>query len=133
MAFRRRLSIDSSSERITASRPPPPAIPIREAGNNRSRRLSGLVPRWTSPPAVKDGQFCRVRYTGKSAPMPVGYRVVKTGVELTFSEPLDKKSAEDDDNWAGIWTGVLKKVPNAKEKQEMPITAVRLAEDRKTV
>lgn len=81
---------------------------------------------------VKDGQFARIRYTGKDAPIPVGYRVAKSGIEISFSHPLDKKAAEDDDNWAGTWSGVLKKVPNAKELQEMPITSVRLSDDRKT-
>jgi hypothetical protein len=82
--------------------------------------------------AVKDGQFCRVRFTGQETPIPVGYRVVKNGIEITFSNALDKTAAEDDDNWAGRWSGVLKKTPTAKEQQEMPITAVRLSADRKT-
>jgi hypothetical protein len=83
--------------------------------------------------AVKDGQFARVRFTGDNTPIPVGYRVVKAGIEITFSNALDKTATEDDENWAGTWSGVLKKVPTAKEMQEMPITSVRLAADRKTV
>lgn len=83
--------------------------------------------------AVKDGQFCRVRYTGKLAPIPVGYRVKKDGIALTFSDPLDRAAAEDEDNWAGVCSGTLKKTPSAKEMQEMPITSIRLAADRKTV
>ncbi len=83
--------------------------------------------------AVKDGQFARVRYTGNKTPIPLEYRVVKGGLEFTFSEPLDKTATEDDDNWAGSWSGVLKKVPSPKELKEMPITSVRLAADRKTV
>ncbi len=83
--------------------------------------------------AVKDGQFARVRYTGNDLPIPVGYRVVKAGIEIAFSTPLDKASAEDEENWAGTWSGVLKKVPSAKEMQEMPITSTRLSDDRKTV
>src|ERR1019366_6480317 len=83
--------------------------------------------------AVKDGQFARVRYTSNKTPIPVGYRVAKTGLEFTFSEPLDKATAEDDDNWAGTWSEALKKSPSAKELQEMPITSVRLSDDRRTV
>ncbi len=83
--------------------------------------------------AVKDGQFARVRYTGNDLPIPIGYRVVKAGIEITFSAALDKKIAEDEENWAGTWSGVLKKVPSAKEMQEMPITSTRLADDSKTV
>ncbi len=82
--------------------------------------------------AVKDGQFARVRYTGKYVPIPVGFRVVKTGIEIAFSSALDKTAAQDEDNWAGTWSAILKKVPNAKETQEMPITSVRLSADRKT-
>ncbi len=83
--------------------------------------------------AVKDGQFARIRYTGNDLPIPVAYRVVKTGIEIGFSAPLEKAAAEDEDNWAGVWSGVLKKVPSAKEMQEMPITSTRLSDDRKTV
>jgi hypothetical protein len=83
--------------------------------------------------AVKDGQFCRVRFTGKSAPIPLHYRVVSAGLEFTFSDPLDRTTAEDDENWAGTWSEALKKTPSAKELQEMPITTVRLLADRKTV
>lgn len=83
--------------------------------------------------AVKDGQFARVRYTDAKTPIPLAFRVIKGGLEFTFSEPLDKAVVEDDDNWAGTWSGVLKKVPGPKELQEMPITSVRLGDDRKTV
>lgn len=83
--------------------------------------------------AVKDGQLARVRYTGKDVPIPVGYRVSRAGLEFTFSGPLDKAAAEDDENWAGSWSEALKKTPSPKELREMPITAVRLSADRKTV
>jgi hypothetical protein len=83
--------------------------------------------------AVKDGQFARVRYTGKDLPIPISYRVVRTGIEIGFSNALDKPAAEDDDNWAGAWSSVLKKVPTAKETQELPIKSIRLSDDRKLV
>ena len=83
--------------------------------------------------AVKDGQFARVRFTGNESPIPLDYRVSKAGLEFTFTGPLDKKSAEDDDNWAGVWSDALKKTPGPKDLREMPITAVRLSEDKKTV
>jgi glucose/arabinose dehydrogenase len=82
---------------------------------------------------VKDGQFARIRYTGNNLPIPLSYRVVKNGIEFGFSAALDKAAAEDDENWAGTWTGILKKTPSAKETQDMPITSIRLADDRKTL
>ena len=53
---------------------------------------------------------------------------------MGFSGPLDRKSAEDDQNWTGEWSEPSAKgaVP-AKGKQELPIEAVRLSADGKTV
>jgi hypothetical protein len=44
---------------------------------------------------AKDGGFYRVRYTGKSANLPVRINAIKSGVRITFSEPLDKELAAD--------------------------------------
>lgn len=80
--------------------------------------------------AVKDGQFARVRYTGKDLPIPVGFHVTKSGLAVAFSQPLDRKSAEDDQNWAGDWTGKVAFEGKAKEKRiEMPIEAASLSAD----
>ncbi|MCI0464826.1 MAG: hypothetical protein L0Z62_48500 [Gemmataceae bacterium] len=84
--------------------------------------------------AVKDGQFCRVRYTGNTTPVPTGMRVTKAGVEVTFSAPLDRAAAEDEGNWAGEWSGPANpKGRPAARLQEWPIEAVRLGPDRRTV
>lgn len=84
--------------------------------------------------AVKDGQFCRVRYTGAKTPVPVGYKVVASGLEITFSGPLTKASAEDDQNWSGDWQDPFP-VPGRKQlkKQDMPIVACKLGNDGRTV
>ncbi len=50
--------------------------------------------------AAKDGCLQRVRCTGKPAHLPVEFHVKRTGVELVFSEPLDRESAGDPQNWA---------------------------------
>lgn len=84
--------------------------------------------------STKDGQFCRVRYTGKKVPMPVGLQVTEKGIDVTFTDPLDRKSAEDDQNWAGEWSDPIGKTSTRiKGKEEMPISGVRLSEDGKTV
>jgi len=49
---------------------------------------------------ARDGAFQRVRYTGKPVVMASGYAVTKDGIDLTFSQPLDKTEAENVDNWA---------------------------------
>jgi hypothetical protein len=45
--------------------------------------------------------FDRVRYTGKPVYSVKGMKVVKDGVELTFTQPLDKTSAADVQNFSG--------------------------------
>jgi len=50
--------------------------------------------------AAKDGCFQRVRYTGAKVYQPVGFAVHKNGILISFSQPLDKKLAEDLESWA---------------------------------
>ncbi|MBN8248509.1 MAG: hypothetical protein J0L84_13850 [Verrucomicrobia bacterium] len=50
--------------------------------------------------AVKDGSLQRVRFTGKRAALPVGYRVRPGGMEIRFSVPLDRSTAEDTGSYA---------------------------------
>jgi hypothetical protein len=96
--------------------------------------LCGL--RGWSTNAVKDGQFCRVRYTGAPTPVPIGLRITKAGVAVTFSGPLDKAVAEDEQNWLGTWADPIR-TPASKAKktaaQELPIEAIRLEPDGRTV
>jgi hypothetical protein len=84
--------------------------------------------------AVKDGQFCRVRYTGKALPMPVGFEVERGAMTVAFSGPLDRAAAEDDDNWTGSWSNpIVAQGTPTKGKQELPISKVQLSADGKTV
>jgi hypothetical protein len=50
--------------------------------------------------AARDGAFQRVRYVGKPVVMAMGYAVTKDGIDLTFSQPIDKAEAENLDNWS---------------------------------
>lgn len=68
----------------------------------------GLVG-WSSNAAI-DGGFYRVRYTGKPVRLPAGVHVAKDAIELTFTAPLDRESAEDPERWTVRrwnyrWTG----------------------------
>lgn len=49
--------------------------------------------------ALRDGCFQRVRYTGKAACLPVDLAVYDDGIEITFSEPLDRELAGDVESW----------------------------------
>jgi hypothetical protein len=59
--------------------------------------LAGLRGWQTS--ATKDAGFYRVRFTGKPANVPVDMHVAPGAIKITFSEPLDRKSAENADNY----------------------------------
>jgi hypothetical protein len=51
--------------------------------------------------ASKNTGFDRVRYTGKRVYSVRGLKVLKNGVQLTFTEPLASDSATDVQNWSG--------------------------------
>src|SRR5205085_10758189 len=60
--------------------------------------VSGL--RGWQTAAVRDGCFQRVRYTGQTVYLPVGYSVKSNGVELSFSQPLKQSAAGNIDSYA---------------------------------
>ena len=86
--------------------------------------------------AVKDGGFDRVRYTGKPLRLPVALRVKKGGVEITFSEALDKASAADPDNYS-VDTSNIRWTHNYgskdHDKKELLVDEATLLADGKTV
>jgi len=49
---------------------------------------------------ARDGAFQRVRFQAKPVVMAMGYVVTKEGIDLTFSQPLDKTEAENVENWS---------------------------------
>ncbi len=98
---------------------------------------------WQSNAARITG-FDRVRYTGKPVYTVSGLKVVAGGVELAFSQPLDKTSAEDLQNWSGKrWNYIRSenygspevgvKDPTKKSRESLNITAAKLSADGKTV
>ena len=57
---------------------------------------------------TRDGTLVRVRHTGKPLYMPTDFRVVAGGIELTFSQPLGRETAEDVgsygiEQWNYLW------------------------------
>ncbi|MBX3731556.1 MAG: hypothetical protein KF791_03065 [Verrucomicrobiae bacterium] len=104
--------------------------------------IAGLS-EWQSNAARQTG-FDRVRYTGKPVYSVSGVRVVPGGVELTFTQPLDKASAEDLENWSGKrWNYVRSEGygspevsvadPSKKGRDTINISGARLGADGRTV
>jgi glucose/arabinose dehydrogenase len=104
--------------------------------------LAGL--RGWQTTGVRDGTFCRVRYTGKPVCMPVAVKTHPRGLDITFSEPLDQATATDAENWAVEqwnyqWSAKYGspdfKVSDPKEKghDSVPVQYINLSADKKTV
>ncbi len=84
----------------------------------------------------QDGGFYRIRYTGKPAYQVTQLRAARTGIELTFSDPLDSRAALDVSNYA-LKTWDLKRTKNygSRHYNERPLQlkAVQISNDRKTL
>jgi hypothetical protein len=94
--------------------------------------------------AVKDGCLQRVRYTGKPLTLPVAWAVRKTGIDLSFVEPLDRETAADPDSYAAVWFQVestpeygspeFSPLDRSKRgRQRVEVSAAALSADGKTV
>ncbi|EAQ78523.1 ThuA domain-containing protein [Blastopirellula marina] len=59
--------------------------------------VSGLKG-WTTA-AAQDGCLQRVRYTGATVTMPIAVKTMQNGLELQFSDLLDRETAEDPSNY----------------------------------
>jgi hypothetical protein len=117
---------------------------MRARFNNRDGQLyvAGLS-EWQSNAAKITG-FDRVRYTGKPVYSVSGIKVTSTGVDLTFSQPLDKASAEDLQNWSGKrWNYIRSenygspevnvKDPKKNGRESISVSAAKLSADGRTV
>ncbi len=110
--------------------------------SNRDLYTCGLVG-WSSSQPI-DGGFYRVRRTQTPLHLPVALHVKKAGIELTFSDKLDPKSAADYGNW-GVeqwnykWTANYGSPhfsvanPRKQGQDEVEVADVTLSEDGKTV
>jgi glucose/arabinose dehydrogenase len=92
----------------------------------------------------RDGTLVRVRYTGKKLYMPTDFKVVKGGIELTFSQDLDPETAQDVgsygiEQWNYLWgeqygsPDYSVKEPTRQGHDEVEIMSAKLMPDRKTV
>ncbi len=93
---------------------------------------------------ARDGCLQRVRYTGKKVYMPSKLNVTKTGVKITFNQPLDREVAVDPDSWHVEqwnyrWTKgygsphFSVKEPDKKGQDPVTVNKVELSKDGKVV
>lgn len=131
-----------------------PVLPTFDSGICRMRfrekenalYLTGL--RGWQTNASKDAGFYRVRYTGKKANLPVDLKARPGQLDLTFSDPLDKRTAGDVDSyvirhWNYRWTGNYGSehysIADPKQKakkgaeEEVEVQSASVSEDGRTV
>ena len=94
--------------------------------------------------AVKDGALQRVRFTGKRTALPIGFRVVPNGIAVTFSQALDRRTAEDPGSYglkqwnyryaeaygSKDWSV---KDPNREGRDDVEVKSAHLESDGRTV
>jgi glucose/arabinose dehydrogenase len=104
--------------------------------------VCGLVG-WASNLTVPGG-FFRVRYTGRKLYSPVDLHVTQDAVAMTFSEPLNKSSAQDLQNyavqqWQYRWTEKYGSAhyrvsdPSKEGQDEVTVAGATVLADGKTV
>jgi hypothetical protein len=93
---------------------------------------------------TKDGGFYRVRYTGKPAHTPTDLKVLKDGLQITFTDALDAASATDLasyalEAWNYKYTGSYGSPdfsvedPTQRRHDKWEVKSARLAKDGRTV
>ena len=93
---------------------------------------------------TQPGGFYRVRYTGKKANIPIDLRVSPGTIRITFSDPLDRSTAEDADSyslqqWNYRWTenngSPHYKVSDPKKTghDDVEVQSAALSQDGRTV
>lgn len=94
--------------------------------------------------AVRDGCLQRVRYTGKPVHLPVAVRTMQNGIALTFTNPLDRRTAENPDNyaieqWNYLWSQNYGSpeyritAPRTEGRDEVEVLSATLLPDQRTV
>jgi hypothetical protein len=73
---------------------------MRGAFNPRDGHLYVVGSTGWQTSALKDGCLQRVRYTGKPLDVPIAWHAQRNGLTLTFTQPLDKETAEDMGSYA---------------------------------
>ncbi len=94
--------------------------------------------------AVQDGCLQRVRYTGQPVDLPVAVKTMQNGISLTFSNALERKTAENPNNyaiqqWNYLWSQnygspeYRVSAPQVEGRDEVEVLSATLLTDQRTV
>jgi hypothetical protein len=110
---------------------------MRARFNPRDGQFYGCgMAAWATSRMIQVGGLYRVRYTGKPLNLPVSMEALKTGIKLRFSEPIDKTTATDIDNFV-INTWDIKRSSkygsDRYNELQLVISKVEISEDAQTL
>lgn len=91
---------------------------------------------WATSRMIQVGGLYRIRYTGKPLNLPVSMKAVDIGMQITFSEPLDRSIAEDLQNFeVNTWDLKRTRIYGSDRYNEKRLTIERviLSDDDKTI
>lgn len=91
---------------------------------------------WATSRMIQVGGLYRIRYTGKKLNFPVQMKALDSGMQLSFSEKLDKAAAENPENYTLNTWDIKRTRKYGSERyneKELKLSKVTLAEDGKTV
>ncbi len=117
---------------------------MRARFHPQDRQLYVVGIKGWSTSGARDACFQRVRWTGKPFCTPRAMSVRKDGIEIAFTEPLDRAEAADPDRWAALWWNYLYSEkygspdfsvadPKKQARDTVEIKSVRVSDDGRTV
>ena len=91
---------------------------------------------WASSRQEQEGGLFRVKYRGGPVEMPVELHAFQDGIDITFSDPVDRSAVGDLDRYrVTVWDLKRTKEYGSKhyDEHELPVVAAVLADDQRTV
>jgi len=86
--------------------------------------------------AIQPGGLYRIRATGQPMHLPVGLHATRSGMQITFTEPLDEEAARELLNYQ-VTTWSLKRTENYGSDhygtKHVAVESVQVSADRKTI
>jgi len=90
---------------------------------------------WATSQTLQEGGLYRLRPTGRPACLPVAWQVLAGGLELTFSEPLDRAAADPTRYTVKTW-GLRRSASYGSprlDERTLAVTGAGLRADSRTV
>jgi cytochrome c5 len=87
---------------------------------------------WATNQMIQVGGLYRVRYTGEPLHLPIAMRALTTGMQLEFSDPLDKTAATNPDNYTISTWDLQRSKRYGSDRynvKELKIESISLTED----